>query len=391
MAVTDVNNDLHVAVATALSEVVPVVGGMLSGLVNVFWPSSGDNVWGQIEAQVSALIDQKLEQNTLDQVKQDLQGISNDVKEYLTTLQNGPGDPTLLTEWIVVNEAFLTVQPHFGNDLDPANPQVGTLSPADTVLLLPLVAQFATLHLAHLRDAVLLGSQLGMDNDDIAHYQSFLTDQIARYASYVDDVWQVGLALAPTVDNSTPHRTTMAWGALNSYVRAMQLNVRDSAALWPYFDASLYPGPTAVKLTREIFSDPEGTADNSSIVLPLQPQAAITQVNYWSTTLVNALQVSYGGVQESAMGSPWGTAGQFSVDAENPIIAVQGLAGDVLNSVTFQFKDGSTSSVIGQNPATPFNWSFPGHVLSSITVTGISYAYNVAECVVFGFRLADSY
>ena len=392
MAITDLSNDIQTVVTTALNEV-PEVGNILAGLVALFWPSTGENVWQEIEQQVAALVDQKLDQYTYSQVEQDLQGINNVVRDYLDTLGTSKTDPQLLTKWIAVNDEFLYAQPHFGNNLDPDSQQTGNLSATDTVLLLPLVAQFATLHLAHLRDGVLYGETWGMSTTDVEQYQAFLTKQIAIYVAYVDMVWQTGLAAAPSVPGSTDHRTTMVFWALNSYVRSMQLNVLDSADLWPYFDPSLYPGPVGtIKLTREIFSDPEGTADNSSIVLPNQPMAPITAVTYWGGSLVNAFQVSYGGVAGPVMGAPGtSTKGGFTVTPENPIVTVQGNAGDVPNWVLFGFQDGTTSGFVGKPGSTSFNWSFPGHVLSSITVTGVSTFYDTAECVIFGFRRADSY
>ena len=396
MAITDLSNDIQTTVTTALNEI-PEVGNILAGLVDLFWPSSGENVWAEVEQEVEALIDQTLDQYTYTQVEQDLQGINNVVTDYLTTLHTSPTDPQLLTKWIAVNDQFLNAQPHFGNSLDPASKQTGTLSSTDTVLLLPLVAQFASLHLAHLRDGVLYGETWGMAPNDITQYQAFLTAQIATYISYVDEVWLTGLQTAPSVPNSTQHRTTMAFWALNNYVRSMQLNVRDSADLWPYFDPSLYPDPVPpIKLTREIFSDPEGTADNSSIVLPNQPLAPITALNCWGGSLVNAFQVSYGGVVGPVMGAP-GTSAESSFTVVgnpmngNPIVTVQGNAGDVPNWVLFEFKDGTKSSIVGGPGSTSFDWSFPGHILSSITVTGVSLFYETAECVVFGFRLANSY
>lgn len=392
MAITDLSNDIQTVVTTALNEV-PEVGNILAGLVALFWPSTGENVWAEIEQQVAALIDEKLDQYTYSQVEQDLQGINNVVADYLKTLATSKTDPQVLTKWIAVNDQFLNAQPHFGNNLDPDSQQGGNLSATDTVLLLPLVAQFATLHLAHLRDAVLYGDTWGMSAADVAGYQDFLTKQIATYVAYVDATWQTGLAAAPSVPSSTSHRTTIVFWALNNYVRSMQLNVRDSADLWPYFDPSANPAPVGpIKLTREIFSDPEGTADNSSIVLPTQPMAPITEVTYWGGSLVNAFQVSYGGVAGPVMGAPGtSTKGTFTVTPGNPVVTVQGNAGDVPNWVLFGFQDGTTSAFVGKPGPTSFTWSFAGHVLSSVTVTGVSAFYDTAECVVFGFRRADSY
>ena len=47
--------------AASLSSV-PGVGALLGALVYIFWPSTGENVWDEIKAQVEALISQAMSQ-----------------------------------------------------------------------------------------------------------------------------------------------------------------------------------------------------------------------------------------------------------------------------------------------------------------------------------------
>src|SRR5215831_7859769 len=85
-------NDLsRLAVVSGLNEV-PIVGGFLGGLVALFWPPSGADIWGEIQSRVEALVDQKL----ADQVKKDvnatLTGLKSVIQDYKTNVKGSPSD-----------------------------------------------------------------------------------------------------------------------------------------------------------------------------------------------------------------------------------------------------------------------------------------------------------
>lgn len=54
----DWNNAAEVAIETALGQI-PVVGSFLSGLLQIFWPKSGEDIWSEIKSQVEQLINQR--------------------------------------------------------------------------------------------------------------------------------------------------------------------------------------------------------------------------------------------------------------------------------------------------------------------------------------------
>lgn len=100
--------------------------------------------------------------------------------------------------------------------------------------------------------------------------------------------------------------------------------------------------------------------------------------------------------QTARMGSPsTGTSHVVPVSPGNPIIGVSIWAGDVVQGLSFTFKDGSTSPHLGDTAGTRNDFSFcevdqqgnkTWHVLSSIYVNGMSNFYRCVDSAVFGFQ-----
>lgn len=367
---------------------VPDVGPLLSALVYIFWPQSGTDVWAGIEQEVEQLIQQDLDKLVQEQVTASLQGLNSNLSSYLTALSDGTGDPTYISEkWNVANGDFLQQLPTFQ-------------LPNYQLLLLPLFAQFANLHLSLLRDGVVGGANWGWTPEIIAQTQTELTNAIASYQAYVPPIYEQALANLQKRTKGNDHEAE-PFRTVNAFVRQMTLTVLDFMNLWQYFDVSKYPGAVAVALDREIYSDPLGTCDNSgNIVLPAPPTQPISEITVWGWDRIDAVQLTYpagggpDGVTTTArMGDqnggssapPYG--GVFNVTS-NPVTTAIAGTGDIVNYMYLGFADGTYSGKlggrIGGGPNT--RWSFPGEILSSIHINGISDYYLSADCVVFGFK-----
>ncbi|MBI4909472.1 MAG: hypothetical protein HY820_37990 [Acidobacteria bacterium] len=387
----DWNNAAEQGIAGILG-LVPEVGPLLSALVYIFWPQSKEDIWGEIEAQVEALIQKDLSQLVQTEVSASLQGLNNVLNDYLLALKDGTGDPTYISEkWNIANGDFLQQLPTF---------QMSGYQ----VLLLPLFAQFSNMHLSLLRDGVLGGAKWGWTPAILKQTQITLTSTIAAYAAYAQTTYQTGLT---NVQSSTPGNNQQAqpFRAVNQYVRQMTLTVLDFMNMWQYFDVSKYPNGVSVYLNREIYSDPQGTCDDSGpIVLPSPPTAPISQISVWAWDRIDAVQLTYpagggpGGVTTTArMGDQGGGSnspphgGVFQV-AANPVVTAGGLSGDIVNAMNFTFANGSSSGQLGGNypGGGPFSYSYPNEILSSIHINGISNYYGSADCVVYGFKFRQS-
>jgi len=375
---------------------IPEVGTLLSVLVSIFWPKSGEDVWSQIKDQVEQLIQKDISQEVYQDVQNNLNGLQNDLQYYVTAAKHKENPSVIGDYWITADSNFGHDQPNFQ-------------SKDYQLLLLPLFAQFANLNLSLLRDGVLFGKSWGWDQNRMDDVVNELNQKILEFTKYVKDVYeaeyfQLSGLTAPNLHTGEPFRT------VNAFVRQMTLGVLDFANLWPYFAKASQPdNPIEINLNREIYSDPVGTANDSGLImLPSPPTLPISQFTVWGGGLIDAVQLAYPegggpngvtvtarmGDQPSKNGGgsnqpPHG--GVFDV-SNNPVSVVTVYAGDVLNALQFDFIKGGRTRVLGTNndKTLMYIYSYPREVLSSIHINGVSTFYGTADCAVFGFKYEQS-
>jgi hypothetical protein len=184
----------------------------------------------------------------------------------------------------------------------------------------------------------------------------------------------------------------------NEFTREITLAVLDFKTLWQYFDIDAYPEPVKVYLDREIYSDPRGSGDAGPIKLPSPPKQFPWWMTVWSANLTKAIRVTYhtamgpNGVTETPRmgwpdgGSPWRNSSNMAIQ---PVVKVAGRSGDIIDALEFFFKhNGQKSGILGKpTGGKPFEFSYEGHLMSSIWINGISPHYRSADCVVFGFMM----
>jgi hypothetical protein len=389
-------------VITGVSEI-PEVGSIVSPLVDILWPS-GTNVWQAIKARVEALIEQAFDDYEWNRVSDELTGLKNVTNDYLHSLVLQDND-NIRQKYNVAQELYRDRLPQFqmkGYEL----------------LLLPLFAQFSNLHLMLLRDGATKGSAWGWSSQIVDDIRNTLAETITSYVAYTEDIYQNGLADAQErgdhnrkhkKNHDDHHYTLYPFWTVNSYVREMTLTVLDYKELWPYLDVNKYPnGKDDVYLGREIYSDPEGTADDAHSRrvpwpgekgAPSVPTDPITNVEVWSGGLIEACQVTYpetggpGGTKTTGkMGYPTVSKETvlrtFDLGQTGPIVSVTVTAGDALRSWVFEFKNKSTSDHMGGSNQHEHVHvlSYDGHIVSSMFVPGYSGYYLSADSVVFGFK-----
>lgn len=383
----DYNNAARVVISTALGQV-PEVGFVLSALVNIFWPSSKEDVWAEIKEKVEELIDEKISDLVYQQVQEDLEGLNNNMNEYLWAVKNSQVKTYISEKYNIVLGDFLQQRPHFQ-------------SKGYELLLLPLFAQFGNMHLSLLRDGVLYGADWGWTEEIQQHNLQQLQDTIKSYHSYVQTTYDNGLR--DTTINA-PHNKhyTEPFNTVNKFSREMTLTVLDFQYMWPYFNPVKYPDPVKVYLDREIYSEAVGTSDDSGpISLPKPPTQPISKIEVWGWDRIDACQVTYpqgggpnGVTQTQRMGDKSGGSSQpphggvFDLTKRGPVVEVKARTGDILNAWWFVFSDGSSSNMLGGNykGGSDHTFSYSDEILSSIRIMGISHSYGSADCAVFGFK-----
>jgi len=81
-ALGPIDNDTAKKIAQMIAGKIPEVGGIVSALIGIFWPNTEVSLWDQIKEQVEKMVDQKIAENNLQQLKDTLLGIHNAVSDY---------------------------------------------------------------------------------------------------------------------------------------------------------------------------------------------------------------------------------------------------------------------------------------------------------------------
>jgi hypothetical protein len=379
-------NFIREMVLAGLSKI-PVAGEIIEALVGFFWHSQTD-IWGEIKAQVEALIAQKIADYEYGRVTDALTGLGKVLSDYSQAVTHNYTADEIRGYFISARTQFDAAQPSF-------------MAQGYELLLLPLLAQLANMQLALLRDGVVHGKDWNFSDADIADLHTSLKTQIDTYGSWVDKwyAWGNTNVLHPAPRTYSIRETT-TWAANNAYVRGMTLGVLDHKFYWSSFDPTNNPdGKNVPKNTREIYSEPEGTSHTPHAVAP--PNAKITALNVWGWDRLDGVQAAYGGQWSPRQGDQGGGSNQpphgwsGPVPDDDPLTSVSGRSGDIPNSMQLTFKSGKQTNVIGGGQgsgAVQYSHSFDGHQLSSIQIMGVAGdPYNSADCVIFGFRLTDSY
>lgn len=377
----DWNYAAQTTVTNALFSV-PEVGTVLSTLTSIFWPSSGEDVWGEIKDQVEAVMDQKISDLVYKNVQESLQGLQAVVNNYLEIVDSG--DTQVISErWNAANADFIQQLPYFQ-------------ASGYEVLLLPLFAQYVNLYQSLLRDGMTKGASWGWNDDVVSSVSNDMAQYTLQFMQWVDTWYASGYQSIVSTTKSDHHKCE-PFKTVNAWVRTMTLGVRDHRWLWGYVSEAAHGlGPFTVYLAREIYTDPKGTCDDSgNIVIPApKPTKFPTEIKVWSGSMVDGAQVSYpasGGPNHvtttARMGDKNGGSlnGQFDVSS-NPVIKAGGRSGDALNALRFVFQNGKDTSWIGGSGGGGFMFNYSGHQLSSIWINGESNYYQCADCVVYGFK-----
>ena len=169
----DWDNLAKTVITTGLGE----IGSILSSLADILWPS-GDDVWNEIKDKVEALIKEKISELVYKQVQNSLKGLKNNIDDYVSAAKTGEPPSILSQKWIATNALFLHDLPSFqSKDYE--------------LLLLPLFAQFANLHLTLLRDGVFHGKdKMGWSDTTVDNVTKTLAARIAEYTKYTDETYK---------------------------------------------------------------------------------------------------------------------------------------------------------------------------------------------------------
>lgn len=418
-------DDTKTIVITAL-DAIPEVGEILGALAEILWPK-GESAWDQVKAKVEQLVQSKIDEAVYSLAQDKLKGLQILVTCYSNAIKDKDID-SIKTKWIDVSLSFAEALPQFQykDENDKA------------VMMLPLFAQFANMHLAVLRDGVIGGKDWGLNAAEQQRNIDNLKSTIQDFTDYALLMYNARLGLLrliPVVgDDCAP------FIFVNSFRRGMTLTVLDFVPTWAYYDVSDPKNQNGAKvppLTREIYSDPYGTCrESGNIVLPTQPptqgpsQIIVNRVA--GTPIFRTVRLTYpaGSGPDGVTQTPERGSGPQAVRTDltytdsvttvsptNPITKARVFAyvdryqpapsfptlfkKEGVEAMMFEFKDKTRTGMIGGLTGDGLDkdsgWiSFPYHTLSSIWVNGGVNVdegpyrnYGAADSVVFGFLYAN--
>ncbi|KAJ4136551.1 hypothetical protein NW768_004167 [Fusarium equiseti] len=80
----NVDEVAKVVISSVVGEV-PILGGLLSGLLDLFWPGGKDDEWGSMRPMVEALIDDKNQQQDAKNIRDSLNGLHRRLRDYVAS------------------------------------------------------------------------------------------------------------------------------------------------------------------------------------------------------------------------------------------------------------------------------------------------------------------
>ena len=435
-------------IVRSLTEYIPVVGTLLSGVEAVLWPVSSNDAWYEyVDKKIDEAIITDVVQPALDGLQDGLSssdgwGLYRDRWLNACKDENSKdckdGAQTVYGAWVAMQEDFVELRDQFQtNDED------------DQLWLLPMFAQYETLYLAFLRDGILLAPLWIAGNvpSDLAAIPADIMEdelnpdfvnpdsgKMDRGIAYVNLVYDRGF-------DAQPEPTTWdKWKKRNNYIRDYTLKVLDFRDTWKFFDPAAYPEGVegGIKLTRMIYSDPVGhmtddAFDKGWFQPPANAVGPLKELTVWAQE-VGYNPYTYDEYLE--YGSKYALS---AVQSTNPPTAGPARSGNITGDYTHDYNtkawyldlrflgpitwvyaytdrkdgfhnwipvgisyglvstgtNGHIASYGGEIYDHMYFASYPGHVLGA---SGAMGRYNLGDgrgyttdAVIFGFRLYDSY
>ncbi|WDD95838.1 insecticidal delta-endotoxin Cry8Ea1 family protein [Burkholderia sp. FERM BP-3421] len=402
----DILNTLKILLTWGVSEI-PEVGGLLSTLVSLLWPSSGPDPWEQVRQQVEAMIDRKLDAAVFSLLKAKLAGLGDALKLYVQAVATKDG-PTMRMQFIATNTLFVAAAAEFRN-------------PDHEWTLAPLFALFTQLHMSLLRDCVLNGKDWGWNAAAYADVVQQARDTTDAYVAHLDQaVAHERARLASSAPASPgPHQT-----ALHDYWQPFEQQrivlIDDYRVLLVLLDPVRHPGVATMLPFKDVYSLAYGTADDwdgtcrgwaaNGVATPFgTPLADFTAIDIelFNATprVVNVRHATgqgprvWGAARSDRYGilaDPLGGVERYTVAFPAPgperrfnVAKAVVTSGSIPVALTLVLADGTRKTLWNRTdlPGTPTHEvTIPGRMLTTLNMWSRSRYYDSdLGCVIFGF------
>nr|Q45358.1 RecName: Full=Parasporal crystal protein Cry18Aa; AltName: Full=79 kDa crystal protein; AltName: Full=Crystaline parasporal protoxin; AltName: Full=Parasporal delta-endotoxin CryXVIIIA(a) [Paenibacillus popilliae]CAA67506.1 parasporal crystal protein [Paenibacillus popilliae] len=217
---------------------------LLKTLTDLLFPNNSSLTMEEILRATEQYVQERLDTDTANRVSQELVGLKNNLTTFNDQvedfLQNRVGISPL-----AIIDSINTMQQLFVNRLPQF--QVSGYQ----VLLLPLFAQAATLHLTFLRDVIINADEWNIPTAQLNTYTRYFKEYIAEYSNYAlstyDDGFRTRFYPRNTLEDMLQFKTFMTLNALDlvsiwSLLKYVNLYVSTSANLYNIGDNKVNEG-----------------------------------------------------------------------------------------------------------------------------------------------------
>lgn len=276
---------------------VPVWGGVAAAMFDQLWAAPGEtDVWPQIEKRVSTLVDAKINENNVKNLKRDLKRHTEAGRiagvNCASAIKYHDNNETV--DWPNVAEEFYNVWLGAYTDRENYAPEDDL---TQRVLYLPMLAQLGTLALSQLYAAPqIMQKYAPTETHTIEKYQTWIEQSVNDFRDLIPPAVAEGRARARAkgeaqrkadvfnMGNVPYYLHRYPWMAENAYERELILTVFGFSDAWKFFDEKTNGRPSATDLDYTLFSDPFGSAWGREVDLESIP-------TLWSTELPTDLMV----------------------------------------------------------------------------------------------------
>ncbi|WP_000074807.1 insecticidal delta-endotoxin Cry8Ea1 family protein, partial [Bacillus thuringiensis] len=231
---------------------IPYVGDILALIVGIFWPEGSDpedysELINAIMEQVELLIDQKISEQVRNDALATLESSGIALQAYLNALEDWKINPNNARSTQLVRERFTFAEAQVRTN-------IAYVSRKDyEILLLPIYAQVANIHLLLLKQVQLYGTKLGYTQNDIDLIYEEQKKFTAQYTNHCTNWYNIGLNNIWESIAGTSYSGSR-WDEFNDFRRDLTLTVLDIVSTFPIHDTRLYPEKVNGQLTREIYT-----------------------------------------------------------------------------------------------------------------------------------------
>ncbi|MFY0521509.1 insecticidal delta-endotoxin Cry8Ea1 family protein, partial [Lysinibacillus sp. UGB7] len=213
-----------------------------SKLYNLYYPSVGSTtIWRNLITHTEELLEKQLSETARENALFELSVIRSQLSSYISAFDFWKANPNNANAVDEVRHRFQSTHSEFVGAI-PAFESYGD----NTLLLLPVYAQIANLHLLLLREGVIYANQWHLSRAEGDLYHQNLLRYTEDYINHCSNWYDQGF---------NQFRSNGDWNRFNNYRRFMTINVLDFISLFSNYDARMYSFPTNMELTREIYSD----------------------------------------------------------------------------------------------------------------------------------------